>query len=52
MIKEFLIKQLGIMIELGILEEVVMTHIHPLMIEERLPIVLEKIENILGKENE
>ena len=50
--KEFLIQQLVIMIELGILEEVVMTHIHPSMIEERMPVVLEEIENILEKENE
>lgn len=48
-IKKFLIEQLKVMIQLGILEEVLMTHIHPLMLEERMPIVMEKIENIIGR---
>lgn len=50
-IKEFLIAQLKVMIELGILEEVLMTHIHPLMVVERMPIVMDKIQIILDKGN-
>lgn len=48
-IKEFLISQIKLMIEIGILEEVVLTHIHPIMIEERMPILMSKIEKIIEK---
>ena len=46
-IKSFLINQLNIIIEKRMLEEVLMAHIHPLMIDERKPIVLEKISQII-----
>ncbi len=48
-IKSFLIEELEKIITRGLLEEVLMTHIHPLMIEERLPLVKEKIEEIVGR---
>lgn len=47
-IKQFLIQELQNMINKGLLQEVLMAHIHPLMIEERLPIVEEKITQILS----
>jgi hypothetical protein len=50
-IREFLIQQLLLIIDMGLLEEVLMAHVHPLMIEERMPIVIEKIEKIIEKEN-
>jgi hypothetical protein len=43
----FLKKQFKIIIQQGILSEVLMAHIHPLMLEERLPLVEEKINQIL-----
>ena len=36
---------------MDLLEEVLMAHVHPLMLEERMPIVIEKIEKIIEKEN-
>jgi hypothetical protein len=33
----------------GLLDEVLMAHIHPLMLEERLPLVIEKINQIVIK---
>jgi hypothetical protein len=32
---------------IGMLDEVLMAHIHPIMIEERMPFVKEKIELIV-----
>ncbi|MBD0831824.1 hypothetical protein [Aestuariibaculum sediminum] len=46
-IKIFLKEQLQNIISKGLLEEVLMSHIHPLMLEERMPIVQEKITRIL-----
>ncbi len=43
----FIKKQLQTLINKGLLEEVLMAHIHPLMLEERMPIVEEKITKIL-----
>lgn len=43
----FIKEQLQILINKGLLEEVLMAHIHPLMLEERMPIVEEKITKIL-----
>ncbi|MBL4587036.1 MAG: hypothetical protein JKX84_08285 [Flavobacteriales bacterium] len=48
-IRLFVINQLNTIIELGMLDEVLMAHIHPLMIDERKPIVLEKIGEIVKK---
>jgi len=42
----FIQTQLQIITDKGILNEVLMAHIHPLMIDERLPLVLEKISEI------
>lgn len=50
-IREFLIEQLLLIIDMGLLEEILMAHVHPLMVEERMPIVIEKIEKIIEKEN-
>lgn len=48
-IRSFLIQELEKLIAKDLLEEVLITHIHPLMIEERLPLTVDKIERILGK---
>lgn len=47
-LRVFLKKQLDTMHQQGILTEVMMAHIHPLMLEERLPLVEEKILHILN----
>lgn len=49
-IRSFLCQEFGKTIKLGILKDVLMAHIHPLMIEERLPMVEEKIYQILKDE--
>src|SRR5690554_1938956 len=46
-IKLFLIEQLNKIIAQGMLNEVLVTHIHPLMLEQRLPLIEEKINLIL-----
>lgn len=47
-IQEFLKEQLQRIINIGLLQEVLMAHIHPLMLEERMPITEEKITYILN----
>ena len=47
-IQDFIKEQLLVIKKKGLLEEVLLAHIHPLMVEERMPIVLEKIELILN----
>lgn len=46
-VKEFLKEQIEQIKDKGLLDEVLMAHIHPLMLEERLPIINEKIAQIL-----
>lgn len=48
-IAQFIKEQLQNLINKGLMQEVLMAHIHPLMIEERLPIVEDKITQILNK---
>lgn len=48
-IKAFIKDQLLKIVNLGVMEEVLASHIHPLMIEGRLPIVEEKINLILAQ---
>lgn len=45
-IKIFLIEQFNKIIAQGMMDEVLVAHIHPLMLEERLPLVKEKINEI------
>ena len=44
---KFIQNQLQIIIDKGLLNEVLMAHIHPLMLDERMPLVKEKITKIL-----
>jgi hypothetical protein len=44
---QFIKEQLLEIVNKGLLEEVLISHIHPLMTEERMPIVKEKIVQIL-----
>lgn len=46
-VKTFIISELNNLKSKGILEEVLISHIHPIMLDERLPIVEEKIESLL-----
>ncbi|MFO8000064.1 MAG: hypothetical protein R6U46_02400, partial [Marinilabilia sp.] len=46
-IRGYVKQQLKEIINKGLLNELLMTHIHPLMLEERMPIVEEKIAKIL-----
>lgn len=48
-IANFIKEQLQNITNKGLLQEVLMAHIHPLMLDERLPIVEEKITQILNK---
>lgn len=48
-IAQFIKEQLQIISNKGIMQEVLMAHIHPLMLDERLPIVEEKITQIFNK---
>ena len=48
-IANFIKEQLQNITNKGFLQEVLMAHIHPLMLDERLPIVEEKITQILNK---
>ena len=47
-IRQFLQKELKSIFQKGLMDEVLAAHIHPLMLEERLPIVQEKINQILS----
>jgi len=47
-IREFLQESINSITRLGLLDEVLTAHIHPIMLEERLPIVHEKIRDILA----
>lgn len=46
-VQTFLMEQLKSIKEKGLLDEVLLSHIHPLMLEERMPLVKEKIDSIL-----
>lgn len=46
-IKDYIVQQLKAIKEIGMLDEVLISHIHPIMLEERMPLVLEKINLIL-----
>lgn len=48
-IANFIKEQLQIITNKGMMQELLMAHIHPLMLDERLPIVEEKITQILNK---
>ena len=48
-IAQFIKEQLQSLITKGLMQEVLMAHIHPLIIKERLPIVEDKIIQILNK---
>jgi predicted nucleotidyltransferase len=50
-IRAFVFEQLQKISNKGLLNEVLMAHIHPLMIEERLTIVEEKITQIIAQNN-
>lgn len=47
-IRAFIKEQLKTLIDKGMLQEILMSHIHPLVIAERLPIINEKINQILS----
>ncbi|MBX2923232.1 MAG: nucleotidyl transferase AbiEii/AbiGii toxin family protein [Chitinophagaceae bacterium] len=47
-VRNFLIHELDRLITTGILEEVLMAHINPLMLKERIPLVKQKIKQILN----
>jgi hypothetical protein len=46
-IRRFITEQLEQISQLGV-EEVLMAHVHPLMLEERMPMVMEKINALLN----
>ncbi len=48
-VKSFLVEELEKLVTKGLLEEVLNSHIHPLIIQYRLPLVQEKIGKILEK---
>jgi len=48
-VQNYIIQEIKKMISLGLLDEILVTHIHPLMLEERLPLVKEKIRLIIDK---
>lgn len=48
-IRTFLMKELQKIIDQGMLNEVLMAHVHPLMLEERMPIVGAKITQIVNE---
>lgn len=50
-IATFIKEQLQKIMSKGMMQEVLIAHIHPLMLEERLPIVVEKINQILNPSN-
>ena len=45
-VRDFLINELSSMVTMDILEEVLMAHINPLMLKERIPLVKQKIKLI------
>lgn len=47
-VADFIKEQLQNIINMGLMQEILMSHIHPLMLEERLPIVEEKITQIIN----
>ena len=47
-ISNFIKQQLNEIIQQGMIKELLMAHIHPIMLEERMPIVEEKITKILN----
>jgi predicted nucleotidyltransferase len=47
-IRQFLQKELKSIFQKGLMDEVLAAHIHPLMLEERLPLAQEKINQILS----
>jgi hypothetical protein len=48
-VAQFIKEQLLSIRNKGLMQEVILAHIHPLMLDERLPIVEEKINQILNK---
>lgn len=48
-VSDFIKEQLQNIINKGLMQEVLMAHIHPIMLEERMPIVDEKIAQILNQ---
>jgi predicted nucleotidyltransferase len=46
-IRLFIAQQFQHLLDIGMLDEVLMAHIHPLMLEERMPLAKEKIELIV-----
>lgn len=49
-IKAFLVEMLVKIKEAGMMKEVLLSHIHPLMIDERMPLVQEKIDEIINSQ--
>ncbi len=49
-IKAFLIEMLVNVKNEGMMDEVLLSHIHPLMVDERMPIVQEKIDRIINSQ--
>ncbi len=47
-IKEFLKKELGKIQKSPFREEILSAHLHPLVLDDRLPVIMEKMEQILG----
>ena len=47
-IRKFIREQLQIIMQKGLMQEILMAHIHPLMLAERLPIVEDKIAQIIS----
>jgi hypothetical protein len=47
-VKAFLHEELSMVIHAPYYEEIIRTQIHPLMVDDRFPIVLEKIKNVLA----
>ena len=47
-IKEFLKKELGKIQKSPFREEILSAHLHPLVLDDRLPVIMEKMKQILG----
>ena len=47
-VRDFIKSQLQLIKEKGLLQEVLVSHIHPIMLDERMPLVVAKIEAILN----
>jgi hypothetical protein len=52
MVRDFVRSQLQLIKEKGLLQEVLVSHIHPIMLGERMPLVEEKIKSILNAARE